>query len=63
MYKNSFNIFHCKEIHTFLGDVYPRRIIVFQDGFNYDGDTLKSQNFKILDIRKVLELLEAVPNT
>jgi 3-phytase len=46
-----------------LGDIYPEGIIIFQDGFNYDGDQLKSQNFKILDIRKILDLLETVPNT
>jgi 3-phytase len=46
-----------------LGETYPKGIIIFQDGFNYDGEQLRSQNFKILDIRKVLDLLSAVPNT
>jgi 3-phytase len=40
-----------------IGEKYPKGIIIFQDGFNYDGGQLKSQNFKILDIRKVLELM------
>jgi 3-phytase len=40
-----------------IGEIYPEGIIIFQDGFNYDGEQLKSQNFKILDIRKVLDLI------
>lgn len=31
-----------------LGKDFPKGMIVVQDGFNYDGDTKKSQNFKLV---------------
>ena len=31
-----------------MGDKYPNGFLVVQDGFNYDKDSLKSQNFKII---------------
>ncbi len=42
-----------------LGSQYPRGVLIVQDGFNYDGDTLKSQNFKIIDNQQVLDLIES----
>lgn len=40
-----------------FGDKYPKGILVVQDGFNYDNTELKPQNFKLVDLRKVLKLL------
>ncbi|WP_116125538.1 phytase [Lewinella sp. IMCC34183] len=34
---------------------FPRGLLVVQDGFNYDGDTLRPQNFKYVDFGKVLD--------
>ncbi len=42
-----------------LGSQYLRGVLIVQDGFNYDGDTLKSQNFKIIDNQQVLDLIES----
>lgn len=42
-----------------IGEQYPKGLIIMQDGFNYDGIDIKSQNFKIIDNRKVLEFIEA----
>jgi 3-phytase len=45
-------------ISSSLGDAFPKGIFVAQDGFNYDGDTVVAQNFKVVDwgmIEKVLE--------
>lgn len=45
-------------IVTPLGDNFPNGILVVQDGFNYDGKKKKSQNFKIIDWRKVKNILQ-----
>ena len=39
-----------------VGDAFPNGLAMVQDGFNYNGDELKSQNFKLIDLGKVLEL-------
>lgn len=39
-----------------FGKKYPKGILVVQDGFNYDKTILKNQNFKLVDLRKVLKL-------
>ncbi len=41
-----------------LGETYPAGILVVQDGFNYDRDSLVNQNFKIVDLRKVISLIQ-----
>ena len=40
-----------------LGKQFPNGILVVQDGFNYDGEELQNQNFKVVDLRKVIALL------
>lgn len=42
---------------TFLSNKYPHGILVVQDGYNFNGDTLINQNFKIVSFDKVLKLL------
>lgn len=37
---------------------FPAGILVVQDGFNFDGDSLSSQNFKIVDLRKVVKVID-----
>jgi 3-phytase len=40
-----------------LSPQYPRGLLVVLDGFNYDGDTLRPQNFKLIswaDIEAVI---------
>lgn len=41
-----------------LSEAYPQGLFIAQDGFNYQGDTLAAQNFKLVDWRKIEELLE-----
>lgn len=36
-----------------LGDRFPMGVFIAQDGFNYDGDSLRAQNFKIVDWRDI----------
>ncbi len=36
-----------------LGETFPNGLLVVQDGFNYDGDTLLNQNFKYVRWEKV----------
>lgn len=40
-----------------LSPVFPRGLIVMQDGFNYDGDTLRAQNLKLVSWGEVEKLL------
>ncbi|MEL6652114.1 MAG: phytase, partial [Bacteroidota bacterium] len=42
-----------------LGETFPAGIMVVQDGFNYAGDSLVPQNFKIIDWRQIEALLSA----
>ncbi len=39
-----------------LGSAFPNGLLIVQDGFNYDGAEKKSQNFKLVDWAKVMEL-------
>ncbi|KXX70333.1 phytase [Flammeovirga sp. SJP92] len=41
-----------------MGDQYKKGILVVQDGFNYDGDSLKAQNFKIISWEKVQNIID-----
>lgn len=41
-----------------LGDKYPMGLLVVQDGYNYEGDSLANQNFKYVDWRKVTQLTQ-----
>lgn len=41
----------------FLGSDFPEGILVVQDGFNRDGSTPKPQNFKFVDLRKIISFL------
>lgn len=37
---------------------FPKGMMVVQDGFNFDGNKKKSQNFKIIDWRKIEKLIQ-----
>lgn len=39
-----------------IGDLYPQGLLIVQDGFNYDGQQLQSQNFKYIGLDQVLSL-------
>jgi 3-phytase len=41
-----------------LTDQYPKGILLVQDGFNYEGDSLVAQNFKLVNFSDVLKALE-----
>ncbi|NME66651.1 phytase [Flammeovirga aprica] len=41
-----------------MGEQYKKGILVVQDGFNYDGDSLKAQNFKIISWEKVQNIID-----
>lgn len=43
--------------HFALNETFPAGCLIVQDGHNYDGDTLLSQNFKLVDFRKIAWLL------
>lgn len=46
------------EVSTaFLGSSFPMGMLVVQDGFNMEGDSLLNQNFKFVSLKKVLKLL------
>ncbi|MEH0155096.1 phytase [Limibacter armeniacum] len=40
-----------------LSEQYPKGMLMVQDGFNFDDDSLKAQNFKMIDWRKIEQLL------
>lgn len=42
-----------------LGLNYPKGIFIAQDGFNYDGEVKKSQNFKYIDWREIQKVIES----
>lgn len=44
--------------HLPIGSAYPQGIFVVQDGFNYEGQTKVSQNFKVVNCKEILELIE-----
>lgn len=39
-----------------VGKKYPRGFMLIQDGFNFDGDSAKAQNFKLIDWRKIARI-------
>lgn len=41
-----------------LGDKFPMGVFIAQDGFNHDGDSLRAQNFKVVDWREIDDLLQ-----
>ena len=41
-----------------LGDKFPKGMFVVQDGYNYDGKELKSQNFKYLSWQDIEKLVQ-----
>lgn len=41
-----------------LGSTFPKGMMIAQDGFNFDGDIKKSQNFKFIDWREIEKLLK-----
>lgn len=38
--------------------LFPEGILIVQDGFNNKGETIENQNFKIIDLSKVLKLID-----
>ena len=38
-----------------FGGEFSKGLMVAQDGYNYDGDELKNQNFKIISFKEVLK--------
>ncbi len=45
-------------INLALGDKFPNGLLVVQDGFNYEGDSLQNQNFKLVSWDKIASLTE-----
>ncbi len=43
---------------TPMGYEFPAGILVLQDGFNKDGETIVNQNFKIISAKKILDFLK-----
>lgn len=41
-----------------LSEDFPMGILVAQDGINFENDQLAPQNFKIVDFRKILEVIQ-----
>lgn len=39
---------------------FPAGLLVVQDGFNYEGDSLQSQNFKLLSLQELLKGISAL---
>lgn len=42
----------------YISEKFPQGVLVVQDGFNYDREIKKSQNFKIIDWRKIQKLID-----
>ena len=38
-----------------FGGEFSKGLMVAQDGYNYDGDELKNQNFKIISFKEILK--------
>ena len=45
---------------AYLGEEFPQGIFLVQDGFNYQGEDLHPQNFKLVDWRKIEALLSTM---
>lgn len=41
-----------------LGAMFPKGVFICQDGYNYDGETKVSQNFKLVDWREIEKVIE-----
>lgn len=41
-----------------LGNNFPKGILVVHDGFNFDNGKNKNQNYKIIDLEKVISIIE-----
>ncbi len=44
--------------HYGFNDDFPAGFFIVQDGFNFEGDQLSSQNFKLVDTREVAYLID-----
>ncbi len=40
-----------------LSEAFPRGLLVVQDGFNYKGDSLQAQNFKLISWKRIVEIV------
>lgn len=45
-------------VNLALGDKFPNGLLVVQDGFNYENDTLRNQNFKLVSWDKIAAVTE-----
>lgn len=43
---------------SYISDSFPQGILVVQDGYNKNGEIVESQNFKIVDLRKISSFLK-----
>ncbi|NLR90849.1 phytase [Flammeovirga agarivorans] len=41
-----------------IGSNFPTGALIVQDGFNYDGDSLKAQNFKVISWEKIQTIID-----
>jgi 3-phytase len=44
--------------HLPLGPDFPKGAFICQDGYNYDGETKVSQNFKVVDWRDIVKVID-----
>jgi 3-phytase len=44
--------------HIPLGPDFPKGAFICQDGYNYDGETKVSQNFKVVDWREIEQVIQ-----
>lgn len=44
-------------VNANLGEDYPQGLLVVQDGFNFEGDTLSNQNFKYISMKEVMKFI------
>jgi 3-phytase len=43
-----------------LSPAFPKGLLVVQDGFNYEGESLRSQNFKLVSWGKVMDIISSL---
>ena len=50
--------YYCVGLTDSVSETFPKGIMIAQDGYNYDGDDKKNQNFKLISFKEILDNLD-----
>ena len=50
--------YNCVGLFDSVSETFPKGIMIAQDGYNYDGDDKKNQNFKLISFKEILDNLD-----